>query len=240
VISLDAGNYSEPTINITNVTSLVITGVPGAVVFDCSRRTAGSGAAFSIVGSAVTISGITFQRCANLNSNGGAVVSIGSSLVVSDCSFINCSAASGGAMSVTGPGSGLFLEVRNSSFTGNSALGGLVGCPKDASRPCATWGGAIAVFEVFNVTISGCSMASNSARAVVPVASEQYRMSENAVAGGGCVSVLFPGNASGVNVVVSGSTFQQCSVGVGSRDNVQIGNGTCWLDVTLINFLAFC
>ena len=225
MLYLEPGIYSEPTIYIRNHSSLVITGAPNATVFDCSRRLVPTGAAFSIADSVVTISGVTFQSCVNVDSTGGAVVSSGSSLVVSHCSFINCSAASGGAMSVSGPGSGLFLSVRNSSFSGNSARGGLIGCPQNAALPCSTWGGAIAAFDMFNVTISGCSMVSNSVRAVVPSTSGQYNRSRNAVAGGGCVSVMFLGNASGCSVIVSDTTFQLCAVDISGSENVIVGNG---------------
>lgn len=226
VVSLSAGTFNESTVSISSVSSLVISGVPAATFFNCNRRLATAGAAFSIVNSTVTIVGVTFQSCSNPTSNGGAVSANGSSIVVSQCSFINCSAASGGAMSVTGPGAGLFLSVQTSNFTRNSANGGLSGCPADAAQPCATWGGAIAAFEMLNVSISGCTMIENSAQASVPTSSPQYRASQNAVAGGGCVSVLFSGNASGSSVNVSGSMFLQCAVAVAVGNNVNVGNGT--------------
>jgi hypothetical protein len=238
VLTLETGIYSEPTIFIINVTSLDITGVSNTTVVDCSRRLAPAGPAFSIVDSAVTIRGVTFQSCSSLSSNGGAVVSLGSSLVVSHCSFINCSAASGGAMSVSGPGSGLFLSVHNSNFTGNSARGGVISCPMDAIRPCSTWGGAVAVFGIFNVTISRCRMVSNSAKASVPVISEQSRKSSNAIVGGGCVSVLFPRNASGSSVLVSGNTFERCFAIVSGDDSVFVGNGACCWGVFMLVFLV--
>jgi hypothetical protein len=224
-VSLSAGNFNESTVSISNISSLVISGVPSATVFDCSHRLATTGPAFSIVNSTVTITGVTFQNCSNPTSDGGAVSASGSSVEVLQCSFMNCSAASGGAMSVTGPGAGLFLSVQNSVFTRNTANGGLSGCPTDATQPCSTWGGAIAAFELLNVNISGCTMIENSAQAFVPSNSPQFNASRNAVAGGGCVSVLFAGNASGSNVVVSGSTFLQCAVAVAVGNNVIVGNG---------------
>jgi hypothetical protein len=224
-VSLSAGTFTESTVSISSISSLVISGVPSATVFDCSHRLPTSGAAFFIVNSTVTITGVTFQSCSNPTSNGGAVSASGSSVAVSQCSFINCSAASGGAMSVTGPGAGLFLSVNNSTFIRNSANGGLSGCPSDAAQPCATWGGAIAAFEMLNVNISGCSMIENSAQASVPLTSPQYIASRNTVAGGGCVSVLFSGNSSGSGVHVSGSSFLRCSVAVAVGNNVDVGNG---------------
>ena len=223
-VSLSSGPFNESTVNISNVASLVISGVPSATVFDCSRRVVPTGAAFSIVNSTVTVTGVTFQSCSNPTSNGGAVSASGSSVVVSLCSFINCSAASGGAMSVTGSGGDLFLNVQNSIFTANSATGGgSASCPADPTQPCSTWGGAIAAFEMPNVTIGGCTMTRNSAQASVPAQSQQFSASQNAVAGGGCVSVLFSGNSSGSNLKFSGSTFLNCTVTIGN--NVNVGNG---------------
>jgi hypothetical protein len=225
-VSLSAGTFNESTVSISNVSSLVISGVPAATFFNCNRRLATAGAAFSIVNSTVTITGVTFQRCSNPTSNGGAVSASGSSVVVSQCSFINCSAASGGAMSVTGSSGHQFLNVQNSTFTANSANGGgLASCPADPTQPCSTWGGAIAAFEMSNVTIGGCTMTGNSAQASIPAQSQQFSASQNAVAGGGCVSVLFSGNSSGSNVKFSGNTFLSCTVTVGI--NVYVGNGIC-------------
>ena len=49
--------------------------------------------------------------------------------------------------------------------------------------------------------------------------------SQNAVAGGGCLSILFRGNSSASSVVISGNSFVQCTVDVPSR-NIRVGNGT--------------
>jgi hypothetical protein len=224
-VSLSSGPFNESTVNISNIASLVISGVPSGTVFECSSRLVPTGAAFSIVNSTVTITGVTFQSCYNPTSNGGAMSASDSSVVVSQCSFINCSAASGGAMSVTGSSGDLFLDVQDSNFTANSANGGgLASCPADPTQPCSTWGGAIAAFEMSNVAIGGCTMTGNSAHASVPTLSQQFNASRNAVAGGGCVSVLFSGNSSGSNVKFSGSTFLSCTVTVGT--NVIVGNGT--------------
>jgi len=239
-VSLSAGPFNEPTVNIRNIASLVISGVPSATVFECSSRSVPTGAAFSIVNSTVTITGVTFQSCSNPTSNGGAVSARGSSIVVSQCSFINCSAASGGAMSVTGSSGVLFLNVQSSNFTANSANGGgSASCPADPTQPCSTWGGAIAAFEMSNVTIGGCTMIGNTAQAYVPTQSQQFSASRNAVAGGGCVSVLFSGNSSGANVKFSGSTFLSCTVTVGT--NVYVGNGMrccCACVVIVVHFFT--
>jgi hypothetical protein len=220
-ISLSAGFYNESTVDINGVASLVISGAPSATVFDCSNR---SGAAFVINNSIVAFTGISFQNCHNLNSNGGALSAISSSVAVLQCSFTNCSAASGGAMSVAGPGRDLFLTIHNSSFSGNSAVGGLFSCPSDANQACSIWGGAVAAFEMLNVTISGCRMVANTARGVVPHASKQHSLFSNAVAGGGCVSLLFSGNASGSTLHATNNTFDACEVHV--SDSVYVGNGT--------------
>jgi len=230
-VSLSPGIFLESTVNINSIASLVISGVPSATFFSCSGRLDNAGAAFLVVNSSVTITGISFENCFNPNSNGGAVSAFGSNVVVSRCSFINCSAASGGAIAATapmGPSQGLFLNVHNSSFFGNSANGGLSGCPSDAeqpNQPCSTWGGAVAAFDVLNVTVSGCRMEANKAWATVPTTSLQQNASRNAVSGGGCVSVLFYGNASGSLVLVSGNTFDQCVVDVSGIANVHVGNG---------------
>ncbi len=224
-ITLAAGVFREPTINISNIASFVISGNLSATIFSCSDRLQTAGAAFNIVNSTVSIHGVTFTKCTNPNSNGGAVSASGSSVVVSQCTFINCSAASGGAISVTGPGSDLFLHVSSSVFSSNSAIGAPSMCPNVTHQPCSTWGGAIAAFDIINVTISGCTMVSNIARASVPATSIQSSASRNAVAGGGCVSVLFFGSSIGSSVRVSGNSFLQCQVDVSGGDNVAVGNG---------------
>jgi hypothetical protein len=225
VITLAAGVFREPSISISNVMSLVISGVASATIFSCIDRPQTTGPVFIIINSTVTITGVTFKNCVSPVSNGGALSASGSSIVVSHCRFVNCSAASGGAISVMGH-SGLFLRVHSSDFEGNSAIGDASGCPKDAAQPCSTWGGAIATFDIPNVTISGCTMASNVARASVPYTSPQRNSSRNALAGGGCVSVLFFGNASGVLLHVVGNSFLRCQVVLSDNNDVAVGNGT--------------
>lgn len=225
-LRLSEGIFHESTIIISGMHSLVISGVLSSTVFDCSHRLQPPGAAFHINNSSVVISGISFQNCSNPNSTGGALSCSNSSVVVSQCSFTNCSAVSGGAISLVGPGDSLFLLVKDTSFFGNSAMGGSVGCPNNQMQPCSTWGGGIAAFEIFNVTISGCRMVANFAQAFVSRTSSQHFASRNAVAGGGCVSVLYLGNASRSSVLMSDNTFEGCEVDVStSRGNLQIGNG---------------
>jgi len=60
---------------------------------------------------------------------------------------------------------------------------------------------------------------------LVPIDSGQFQKSRNAVAGGGCVSVLFYGNASGSAVHISDNSFTECAVQVLNTGNVTVGNG---------------
>jgi hypothetical protein len=227
-VYLSAGVYSESTVNISNAVSLVVSGVPSASFFDCSRRLGQTtGAAFKIMNSKVTITGVSFQNCSNINGDGGAVSAVDSSVTVSQCSFIGCSAANGGAVSASSAGrsSGLFLHIHNSNFSGNSAIGG-IGCPTDtrSSEPCSTWGGAVAAFEMFNVSVTRCIMDENSAVAVAPKDSSQ----SNAVAGGGCLSVLFRGNSSTSAVHLIDNSFLRCKVDVSNTTlrKISVGNGS--------------
>jgi hypothetical protein len=227
-VNLSAGVFNESTVSIDNFSSLAVSGVPSSTVFDCNRRLGPTtGAAFNINNSTVTITGVTFQHCSNSNGNGGAVSAVDSSVAVSQCSFVNCSAANGGAVSASGQGRGTFLHVQNSNFSGNAAVGGLIGCPTggQSSEPCSTWGGAIAAFEILNVSVTGCSMTDNTAVADVPIASLQSVSSRNAVAGGGCVSVLFRGNCSAFVLHTSGNSFLRCTVHVSRSRNIAVGNG---------------
>ena len=96
-VSLGPGVFIESTVNINNIASLVISGVSSATFFNCSGRLDNTRAAFLIVNSSVTITGISFENCFNPNSNGGAVSAFDSNVMVSRCSFKSCSAASGGA-----------------------------------------------------------------------------------------------------------------------------------------------
>jgi hypothetical protein len=231
---LAAGFFNDSTVNISGMASLIISGVPSATVFDCSRRMLPSGAAFIITNSTVVITGVTFQNCHHPNSNGGAVSATASSVTVSHCTFTNCSAASGGAIYASGgalyaagPRDAIFLVVQNSVFSRNSAVGGLIGCPENEALPCSSWGGGVSAVEVFNVSISGCRMLANTALAFLPKASRQYSVhTRSALAGGGCVSVLFSRNASGSKVHVADNVFDGCEVDVSDvTGNVAVGNG---------------
>jgi hypothetical protein len=227
-VNLSAGVFNESTVSIDNVSYLVVSGVPSSTFFDCSSRLGPTtGAAFNINNSTVTITGVTFQHCSNSNGNGGAVSAVDSSVAVSHCRFMNCSAANGGAISATGPGTGLSLRVQNSDFSSNTAIGGLIGCPagSQSSAPCSTWGGAVAAFEIVNVSVTGCTMTENSAVAAVPIGSPQNGLSRNAVAGGGCVSVLFRGNSSALTLHMNGNSFFRCAALVSSSRNIRLGNG---------------
>jgi hypothetical protein len=241
-VMLNPGMFNESTVNIYNVASLIVIGAPPSTLFDCSRRLQPTNlvAAFTISNSSVTFTGITFQHCHNTNSNGGAVSAVDSNVTVSNCSFFNCSAANGGAVAATSRGGDMFLDVRNSSFTRNAAIGGGIGCPSDArsSEPCSTWGGAVAAFEIRNVSVSGCKMVENSAVAVVPAGSSQYNASRNAVAGGGCVSVVFSGNSSASTMHFSDNSFAHCTVHVSSSNNIFVGNGIVYCCASVMRLIA--
>jgi hypothetical protein len=227
-VNLSAGVFNESTVSITNVALLVISGVPSSTVFDCSRRLGRTtGPSFDITNSTVTITGVTFQHCSNVNENGGAVSAVDSSISLSQCAFFNCSAANGGAVSSTGRVAALFLFIQNSNFSSNSAIGGLVGCPTGnyPGEPCSTWGGAISAFDVDTVRITGCILTANTAIAVLPIGSPQSESSRNAIAGGGCVSVLFHGNTSAVSLQISGNSMLRCAVKVPNSSNILVGNG---------------
>jgi hypothetical protein len=176
----------------------------------------------------VTFTGIAFQHCANPQGDGGALSAVGSSITVSQCSFMNCSASNGGAVSLSGDSSNSFLHVHNSSFSHNWAIASALECARSRlpDAPCSTWGGAIAAFEVYDVRISLCNLTENVAVGNVPLKSPQYSKSKNAVAGGGCVSVLFRGNSSGAAFSAVNNTFSRCKVQLSSSKNVLVGNGT--------------
>jgi hypothetical protein len=228
-VNLSSGVHSESTVIISNAEALVISGVSSSTLFDCSRRLGPSwGAAFVISNSTVSFTGITFLHCSDPSVNGGAVSAVGSSVTVSHCHFFNCSAASGGAVSATGTSSSLFLHVHNSTFTRNAAVGGAISCPNDprGNEPCSVWGGAVAAFDMANVSVTRCTMADNSVLAAVPAQSLQNTASRNAVAGGGCVSVLFRGNSSASALRFSGNSFARCTVDLSTSRNILVGNGT--------------
>ncbi len=242
-VLLSSGVFNETTVRIKDTPSLVIRGAPAATFFDCSSRQGqANGPAFSISNSTVTFTDITFQSCSNMNGNGGAVSAVGSSVTVSHCVFVNCSAANGGAVSATARDRSVFLNVQNSTFAHNSAFGGLIACPDEnesgSSQPCSTWGGSIAAFEVYNVTVTDCTMAQSSAVAAIPVDSPQSILSKNAVAGGGCVSLLFRGNSSGSAVQVNGNLFRQCTVHISRASNVFVGNGIVFCFAVLLHDFA--
>lgn len=227
-VNLSAGVFNESTVSIKNMALLVISGVPSFTVFDCSRRLGHTtGPAFNITNSTVMITGVTFQHCSNINGHGGAVSAIYSSISLLQCSFFNCSAANGGAVSSTGRVAALFLRIQNSNFSSNSAMGGLIGCPTGnyPGEPCSTWGGAISAFDVETVRITGCILTANTAVAALPIGSPQSETSRNSLAGGGCVSVLFQGNASAVSLQISGNSMSHCAVKVPNLSNILVGNG---------------
>lgn len=223
-LNLSSGIFCEDTIDISNVRSLVISGVPSATRFDCSRRQGRrSRAAFTIFNSTITFTGITFHSCFNDNGRGGALSANNSSVEVLQCQFINCSAASGGAVWASGLGRDQFLHIHNSNFSGNNATGDLIGCANgESSEPCSTWGGAVAALDIIDVNVTGCTMVKNQAEATVP----RHKKSDIALAGGGCVSVRFSGNSSGSTLHFSGNTFSNCTLKLSKHKRIGLGNGT--------------
>ena len=85
-----------------------------------------------------------------------------------------------------------------------------------------------------------CNMVENSVVAVVPAGSSQYIASRNAVAGGGCVSVVFSGNSSASTMHFSGNSFAHCTVDVSSSKNIFVGNGIvyCCASVSVMRLIA--
>jgi hypothetical protein len=74
-------------------------------------------------------------------------------------------------------------------------------------------------------------MVNNTVQALVPTSAKQYRNMQvvrggNAVAGGGCVSVLISANASNSSVLIIDNKFLRCTVVMSLKNNnVLVGNG---------------
>jgi hypothetical protein len=229
-VNLSAGVFNESTVSIDNVSSLVVSGVPSSTFFDCSRRLGPTtGAALQHqqlnrddhgrhVPALLQLQRQRWRRVRRRQQRCGVAVQLRElqrsqrRRCVGDWSRPrHCSCA-----------------LQNSNFSGNAAIGGLIGCPagSQSSEPCSTWGGAVAAFEILNVSVTGCSMTDNSAVADVPWRPRRVFQSRNAVAGGGCVSVLFRGNCSASTLRMSGNSFLRCAVDVSRSRNIRVGNGT--------------
>jgi hypothetical protein len=156
----------------------------------------------------VSISGITFQNCANfeglngIRGVGGAVSASGSIVTVSDCKFFNNTAQIGGAIGVK---SGSLL-VSSCVFENNMAT-----CPNAASTTtaCSAWGGAIGTEESLSVSIIGNKFSSNAVKLVLNGVTSP---TSKAVGGGGCISVMHKGNVSESRVTIDGNSLERCSV----------------------------
>ena len=223
---LAAASFQEPTV-IINSSSLFVSIIgsndgSSSTVFDCTRRPS-SGPAFSIFNTAVSLSGITFQNCANfdgLKGIGGAVSASGSSVTVSNCTFFNNSAQIGGAIGVASSS----LVVSDCDFENNTAT-----CPNAASTAtaCSAWGGAIGTEESPSVSILGNRFNSNSVNLVL---SGVTSPTSKAVGGGGCISVMHNGNVSESRIAIDGNALESCSVQmIGFNDRstltgIQFGN----------------
>ncbi len=201
LVYLSAGYFNESAVVISSSSPFVsIIGSNGgssSSVFDCNRRSKSSGPAFSIVNTAVSISGITFQNCVNFFNGGvgGAVSASGSSVNVSDCRFFNNHAQIGGAIGVTSSS----LAVSSCVFENNMAV-----CLKTAVCSSA-WGGAIGTKESPSVSIIGSYFKRNHVQLVL----SEIRTS---VGGGGCISVMHKGNVSESRVTIDRNSFERCGV----------------------------
>ena len=210
LVYLSAGYFNESNVVINSSSPFVSiigsNGSSSSSVFDCNRRS--SGPAFSIVNTAVSISGITFQNCANFNvvsgigGVGGAVSASGSSVTVSDCKFFNNTAQIGGAIGVKSSS----LVVSSCVFEKNTAT-----CPNASSTTtaCSAWGGAIGTEESPSVSIISNRFNSNWVNLVLNGVLSPI---SKAVGGGGCISVMHNGNVSESRVRIDGNFLQSCWV----------------------------
>jgi hypothetical protein len=223
-VYLTAGYFNESNVIINGSSPFVsITSLNGSssTVFDCKRRSS-TGQALSIFNTAVSISGITFQNCANfdgLSGIGGAVSAIGSSVTVNDCKFFNNTARIGGAIGVKLSS----LVVSSCDFENNTAT-----CPNAAftTTACSAWGGAIGTEESPSVSIIGNRFNVNSVNLVL---NNVTSATSKAVGGGGCISVMHKGNVSESRVRIDGNSLESCSVQmIGFNDRrfrgIQFGN----------------
>jgi hypothetical protein len=225
-VYLAAVYFNEPNVIINSSSPFVsIIGSndsSSSTVFDCNRRSS-TGPALFILNTAVSISGITFQNCANfdgLSGIGGAVSAIGSSVTVNDCQFFNNIAQIGGAIGVKSSS----LVVSSCVFENNIAT-----CPNAASTTtaCSAWGGAIGTEESPSVSIRSNRFNSNWVNLELKGVTNA---TSKAVGGGGCISVMHRGNVSESRVTINGNALESCSVQmVGFNDGsatrgIQFGN----------------
>jgi hypothetical protein len=198
--------FFEPSIHIN--TSIIVSGLQGMTVFDCSGR---AGPAFVAINASIAVSGITFRNCVNAHVSkgvGGALSAELSAVTISNCTFINNTAQYGGAIGVT---SGT-LVVFSSLFQNNSAT-----CLTNSSN-CSSWGGAISADDTFSVQLSRNQFDNNFVNIQQPAVRDAE---SQAAAGGGCVSVLYNNNVSSSFVSMYQNLFFKCTIQmVGLNDRV--------------------
>jgi trimeric autotransporter adhesin len=191
VVLLASGTFTESGIRIRS--SVRISGMHGVSIIDCNR----SGPGLIATNVTLSISGVTFQNCLNVNvssSGGGAVCADGSTVEVSSCKFFNNTAATGGAIAVT---SGTLL-IASSLFENNTAT-----C-LNASIACSSWGGAVSSVAAASVTLVNNTFNSNAVRVVSSSATA------GSSSGGGCVSIMYPDAVSNSEVFIDNNTFLSC------------------------------
>ena len=82
-------------------------------------------------------------------------------------------------------------------------------------------------------------LANNIAVAAVPSNSPNRGLSRNAVAGGGCVSLLFRGNSSASTLRIVNSSFLRCEVDVSNSSGIVVGNGSVFFRESVVSFLLY-
>ncbi|MEW5320161.1 MAG: hypothetical protein WDW38_011256 [Sanguina aurantia] len=133
----------------------------------------GGGSLFLTEVTLLSIQGSQFHGCSAPHSQGGALrVRFSGAGLIQDCEFVGCTALSGGALSLSNMnmGSGEVFEVRNSSYTGNTAVAvPQAECPVSSCVPndqqlVPGSGGAIQINGATLLLSGGCSFVSNSAQ----------------------------------------------------------------------------
>ncbi len=217
-VLLSEGTFNEIGIYVESIAPFFsVYGLRNSTVFDCGHR----GPAFIIANTSVTIAGVTFQNCVNLNASGtgGAISAHSNSVItVTNCAFYSNTAQTGGAIGAISS----TLFVTSSLFENNTAT-----CP-NASAACAAWGGAIGAVEAPSVIIKNNNFNRNAVNLELNGVTDRAK---SAAAGGGCVSVLYNADVTDSRVTMDGNTFHSCSVRImsGSRTStetlgVQYGN----------------
>jgi hypothetical protein len=198
-LRLSEGTFNETSIYVDSIAHLLsISGSRDNTVFDCG----GKGPAFVIANTSISIVGVAFRNCVNVNAssgNGGAISAVSSAVAVTNCAFYNNTAQTGGAIGAVSS----TLTVKSSLFESNTAT-----C-SNISTACSAWGGAIGAVDAPSVTITNNNFSHNT----VTLELVGVRGSAtSAAAGGGCVSILYNSDVSESRVSMDKNVFQSCSV----------------------------